>query len=333
LAVVSTSDTHELAGTHAGLEFRTATVADARLYAELSLAHRPDEPGDPEVTRHGWAHPTPGYTRERYMIELGGRAAGYTWHFEGPLDADPDRNGEVSAFLAPWSMSAERLRGAFEFIEERSAAAGVRTFTADVWEDDAGEVEVLESLGYRRDRLSKAWELDLIEHRDRLLLLTDRAEAMMREQGITCVAIAADADPTIWTRCHEVQAAAGEDMPRTGPYHRPTYEQYMSWMETPDVSPFWCFAAKDGERVVGFSNLRFPPVQGNVWTGFTGVIREYRGRGIARAVKLAILKQAIEQNVARVRTDNDEANEAMLHINEELGYQRIPGVLSYRKRS
>ncbi len=322
-----------MAGTRAGLAFRPATVADARLYAELSLAHRPDEPDDPEVTRHEWSHPTPGFTRERYLVELDGRPAGYASHNEGPLDADPDRNGEVTAFLAPAAMSAERLRAALEFIEERSAAAGVKTYTADVWEDDVAEVEVLESLGYRRDRLSKAWELDLIEHRDRLLLLAGRAEAQMREQGITCAAIAGDADPANWARCHEVEATAGEDMPRTGPYLRPTFEQYMNWMETPDVSPFWCFTAREGERVVGLTNLRFPPVQGNVWTGFTGVLREYRGRGIARAVKLAVLRQAIEQNVTRIRTDNDETNAPMLHVNEELGFQRIPGILSYRKGS
>ena len=85
------------------------------------------------------------------------------------------------------------------------------------------------------------------------------------------------------------------------------------------------------ERVVGITSLHFPPVQGNVWTWFTGVVREYRGRGIARGLKLAILKQAIAENVPRVRTDNDETNGPMLHVNEELGYRRIPGSVSYRK--
>jgi RimJ/RimL family protein N-acetyltransferase len=191
---------------------------------------------------------------------------------------------------------------------------------------------VLVELGYSRERLSKAWELDLVENRERLLLLAGRAEAMMREQGIRCSAVADDVDPQIWRHCYEVQVAAYEDVPRTGPLIKPTYEGFMTWMNSPDASPRWYFTAKDGDRVVGMSNLRFPPIQGNVWTGFTGVAREYRGRGIARAVKMAVLKQAIEQNVPRVRTDNDEANAPMLHINEELGYQRIPGVVSFRKQ-
>jgi RimJ/RimL family protein N-acetyltransferase len=154
----------------------------------------------------------------------------------------------------------------------------------------------------------------------------------MREEGIRCSAVADDGDPDIWYRCYEAQVAAAEDMPRTGPFVKATYEQYMSWMTSPNSDPRWHFTAKDGERVVGMSNLRFPPVRGNVWTGFTGVVREYRGRGIAQAVKMALLKRAIEQNVPRVRTDNDEENAPMLHINEVLGYQRIPGILSFRKQ-
>jgi RimJ/RimL family protein N-acetyltransferase len=124
---------------------------------------------------------------------------------------------------------------------------------------------------------------------------------------------------------------AAADMPRTEAYIPPTFAQFDNWYSGPDASSRWFFVAKAGDRVVATSDLRFPPVRGNVWTGFTGVIPEFRGKGVARGVKMAILKQAIEQNVPRVRTDNDEENAPMLHINEELGYQPIPGVLTYRK--
>ena len=48
-------------------------------------------------------------------------------------------------------------------------------------------------------------------------------------------------------------------------------------------------------------------------------------------MKMETLGQAIELGVTSVRTDNDEANAPMLHINEKLGYHRIPGFVSYLK--
>jgi hypothetical protein len=42
-----------LVETRAGLDFRPATLADARLYAALTAAYRPD----PSVTAHAWANP------------------------------------------------------------------------------------------------------------------------------------------------------------------------------------------------------------------------------------------------------------------------------------
>jgi RimJ/RimL family protein N-acetyltransferase len=331
LAIVPTSDVPASVATRADLSFRPATVADARLHADLWTAHRPDEPDDPELVAYSWAHPTPEVNLERFVVEVGGRAAGYAGHEEHAADKDPERNGYLEAWLVPDLYSAERQRALMEFVEERALAAGARVFSFDAWEDEPDVAALVLSRGYARDRLSKAWELDLYEHRDRLLLLAGRAEALMREQGISCHALADDPDPEIWRLAYEAQAEAGEDMPRTEPYVRPTFEQFSNWYSGPGTDPRWFFVAKDGARVVGISALHFPPVRGNVWTSFTGVVRSHRGRGVARGVKMAVLKQAVLENVSRVRTDNDEANAAMLHINEDLGYQRIPGVVSYRR--
>ena len=315
----------------AGLDFRPATVDDARLFAELTRAWRPDEPEDPHVAKHRWAHPTPGYVEERFIIESDGRPVGYAEHSKHAAGEDPEENGGLWAFLVSAEFSAERYLAALDFVEERAAAAGAKVFNVDLWEDEEAAAAVVLGHGYSRDRLSKASELDLLEHRERLLLMAARSESLMREAGVAIHSVADDPDPDVWRQCFEAEIDAAEDIPRSKPWVPYTFEQFENWHSGPDSSPRWYFLAREGEQVVAVTSLHFPPVQGNVWTWFTGVRRDRRGRGLSRAVKLAILKQAIEENVPRVRTDNDESNAAMLRVNEELGYRRIPGVVSYRK--
>lgn len=313
-----------------GLRFRAAELADARLYAELSLQHRPDEPADPQVALYRWANPTPGFNRERFIVEHSGRPVGFARHMEADAELDSERNGHVEAFLTPAWSSRDRLTAMFEFLHERARSAGVRIFNAGIDEDDLLTATVLEAMGYQRDRVARAWELDLVENAERLLGLAARADGGMRSRGIRCHALADDPDPNAFEAYYEAWAEAVEDVPHTAPFHRPDLAEFKRWMESPDCSPQWVFVAREGDRLVGMSSLLFPPTRGNVWTGFTGVVRDRRGQGIGRAVKLAILKQAIQHRVACVRTDNDSTNAPMLHINEELGYQRIPGLVSFR---
>ena len=106
--------------------------------------------------------------------------------------------------------------------------------------------------------------------------------------------------------------------------------EFEQWGMSPDFRADRSWLARDGEQVVAWSFLKYPAV-GRVWTGYTCSARSHRGRGIARAVKMETLGQAIELGVRSVRTDNDEQNAPMLHINEKLGYHRVPGFLSYLK--
>ena len=52
----------------------------------------------------------------------------------------------------------------------------------------------------------------------------------------------------------------------------------------------------------------------------TGVRRDWRGRGVATALKRAQITAAQEAGLRRLRTQNDLANSAMRRVNEKLGY-------------
>lgn len=64
---------------------------------------------------------------------------------------------------------------------------------------------------------------------------------------------------------------------------------------------------------------------------YTGVLRPYRGKGVAFALKLLGVKYARSQGGKRMITHNDSTNEAMLAVNRKLGYVPQPGTLFMTK--
>ncbi len=133
-------------------------------------------------------------------------------------------------------------------------------------------------------------------------------------------------------KLHELNEGTVQDVPHTVAIVREAFEDFEKRIGTPDRPHDRFWVALDGDRPVAMSYLKFPPVRGDVWTGYTCTDREYRGRGLARGIKLQSLAQAVELGVRFVYTGNDSENAPMLHINEELGYRSRPGFVSHLKR-
>jgi GNAT superfamily N-acetyltransferase len=76
---------------------------------------------------------------------------------------------------------------------------------------------------------------------------------------------------------------------------------------------------------VGLSAIGIYPADNHAYNAFTGVLREYRGRGLAQALKLQTILLAKREGVRYVRTNNDSKNAPMLAVNRKLGYMPEPG--------
>ncbi len=311
---------------------RPATLDDAPLAADLMTASYPVFAQDPIVTRYRWERSRRGWSLGRYIVEVDGHPVAFLDWLHGPPEQDPERHCEVSVYLDMARLDLELLIFLWKWVAGQAEQDGSRILEGYCGEDEPEMLEAMARTGFERDRLEKVWELDLGQHGDRLRSEARDAKTTAAAEGIELLAIAAWKDPAALPKLHDLDEVTRKDIPTTFPILPETLEDFVRRASSPDRPHDRWWIALAGDRPVAMSYLRFPPVRGSVWTGYTCCDPAYRGRGIARAVKLQSLAQAVELRVPFVYTDNDAENAPMLHINERLGYRSRPGLVGHVKR-
>jgi GNAT superfamily N-acetyltransferase len=246
-------------------------------------------------------------------------------------DHTEQRFGLIGGELRPEYRDPPTLAEVLARMESEVQGEGAVIVRGAANEDDPVRAEVLRSLGYREDRKGRRWELDLIAGRTRILAMTEVCRAKMRAQGVTVLALADDDDPDAIRKIWRLSVEAERDEPKTLGNVDEALEDYVAWLEAPEMRRDRVWLAREGEEIVGISALEYPPVRGFVGTAWTATARSVRGRGIARALKCETLAQAIALGVDRVRTGNDAQNDPILHINESMGYRPITGRVDFLK--
>lgn len=155
----------------------------------------------------------------------------------------------------------------------------------------------------------------------------------MAEQGIEIKTVAELAsDPNRDRKLYELEWAIDQDIPSPEPPTKVPFEEFQKvWERTNLLTDGW-FVAIDNGEYVGMSNLWLSQAARNIlYTGLTGVVRSYRKRGVATALKLRAIEYAREKGVGEVRTWNESNNQGMLDINVRLGFVRQPAHLDFVK--
>jgi GNAT superfamily N-acetyltransferase len=133
-------------------------------------------------------------------------------------------------------------------------------------------------------------------------------------------------------RAYELHNAVVADIPSPIPFTPPSFEHFMrTHLESPRAVPDAYFLAKVGGRYVGEANLERPVEGSHLYHNVTGVLPEYRGHGIAMALKLATIAYGQARGHSGIRTWNDVGNVAMLAINDRLGFVRQPAWITLEK--
>jgi GNAT superfamily N-acetyltransferase len=122
---------------------------------------------------------------------------------------------------------------------------------------------------------------------------------------------------------HELYAAATLDVPADDAEDdiRPDeFEQHI--LGDPDLDLDASIIVLDGDKPVSLALLLVNADTLLGMSDLTGTLPAYRGRGLARLAKLAVVRAALERGVTEITTENDADNAPILGLNASLGYRR-----------
>ncbi|PAE37232.1 hypothetical protein CHI06_20785 [Bacillus sp. 7884-1] len=253
-------------------------------------------------------------------------------------------NGQVigygSSWRAPWSDPGElastfcvhpdyQRQGVGELIlshlENWAASHKASVLLSEVKDWIPGSLPFAQKHGFLLD--AHIFELRLNLHQLDLTKFADPVHRL-QDSGITFVSLADTAGEVSEKKLYDLYVETSKDNPgQIG--NLPAFPEWRKEALPEDCSQEkWVFIALDGDDFVGVSTLFSTEEAGVLYTDYIGVYRQYRGSGIAKALKLLSIQAAINEGAHTMTTDTEAGNEAIQKLNRGLGY--LPGKGHYR---
>ncbi|MFD1731356.1 GNAT family N-acetyltransferase [Deinococcus malanensis] len=161
-------------------------------------------------------------------------------------------------------------------------------------------------------------------------------ESRLAQQGVRVRSLSdlrAAGIPDLPTRLHALMSDVRSDVPRAEPATPLSFQVFEeAVLGDPGLLPDAYLVAEHGEALIGQTALFRSEASTDLLTGLTGVTRDWRGRGVATALKIAAIRAARIMGATLIRTDNASDNAPMLAINDRLGFVRDPASVSYMLR-
>ena len=273
------------------------------------------------------------YFQVRLVAEdAGGRAVGWGQIGHTPWQYEPHKQ-ELVLRVDPAYQRQGFGSALYEHLLIEASAHGARVIRSAVFETHPEGIEFLTHRGFTE--LQRMWRsrLDVDAFDDSRF---DGAEERVRAQGIAITTLAAERqlNEDAVRKAYELRSTCFATVPSLDPLTPLPYDMFVrASMDAADALPDAHFLAKDGERYVGETCLvHMPQRTVRLHHAFTGVLPEYRGRGIALALKLQAVRYARERGERFISTGNHSQNRPMLAINEALGFQKQLTMIEFVKR-
>lgn len=240
--------------------------------------------------------------RTLLLAELGGEVAGHAL-------VDRSSNRE-RAFIAPRVLPEARRRGVGTALLRECArlaeALDVPTASAQLGGHDEAAMAFAENFGFQEADRQVEQVLDLNGPRPELHPLPDGVEVISIEER-----------PELLEQSYPLASQGFDDFALPWPVHVPLEE----WLRDEATLPGGSLVALAGEEIVGYSGLMKHDTDRVAEDGLTVVRRDWRRRGLARALKERELAWAAANGIRQVITWTQTGNDSMRALNEGLGYR------------
>ncbi len=303
--------------------------ADYEAVVTIANAWEPEAPTCVENVRFRDSVREKRYLFRRILAELDGRVVAAGNFGESNWSHVP---GKYTLYFSVHPEYGGRGIGTalYEYItgELAKAEPAPRYFATWVREDREVAIRFIETRGFREVMRGANSCLNLAAF-DETPFASARPRLAEQGIGIERLDRAMERVPDAMRRLYDLDWEAMQDMPNDDPPVRRSFETYRGIMQAPRFDPRLGYVALDGDDWVGVTLLWHNPAdRETLETEITGVRRTHRRRGIATALKAAVLADARDLGFARVRTENAATN-PMYGINVRLGFEPEPGWIDY----
>ena len=322
-----------VATTEGIIAIREARPEDSAALVEIVNLCYPDYPTSMEEFEHrDKSFDYERYFRKRYVAcNDSGRIVGWSEMSHETWVYVPDQYGmtiRVHPDFQRKGIGTKLWNQVMADLTERDASL-VRAFTQETHEH---ALSFLDKLGF--EEFERACE-------SRLSLETFDPQQFhsyverLRESGIQVCTLPQERkrDPDFNEKLHELHNAACAEMPLPEPYTPQRLEVFLIQdVDNPSVIPEAFLVAKDGDTYAAYTSLWKRTVENSLTQAMTATKPEYRGRGIATALKVIVTEWAKNEGYDQIWTWNDDKNDPMLHINIKLGYKKQPEWIGLHKK-
>lgn len=312
------------------LQLLECSAADfPRLAAFLSAAH-PDAPTSAEDLERLAAGRVPDEAHHQLLALRGKNIVGLAETGVPRMDGHPGWL-EVKIRTGQDEAGGELAEELLKLAESNAAKLGARTLISQV-QENWWEHDFLLARGYaEHDRM---WNSTLnLQTLDFTRFAGNQARVAAEGLTVRPLSELGEFGEVQQRRFYTLVAALLRDVPSTTPVSVWPFEIWHRRAGARMLPEGVLIAlAPDGEWV-GLSELHLPIATrpGTLHNGLTGVLPEWRGRGVALALKLAAARAALERGFTHSRTGNHSINTPMLAVNERLGFVREGARVTLRR--